>query len=126
MVDRKGAILLDPSLDVDNVEGDLWIATVGIGHVFGLAGRQARVLAVLPIAWGTVAGDVHGQAEQEDLAGPVDPRIKLSIGLRGATALTPARLCRRSAPRRRRCQSHCSVEAIASHAPSHATTIRRR
>jgi len=48
------------------------------------------VLAVLPIAWGTVAGDVHGQAEQEDLAGPVDPRIKLSIGLRGATALTPA------------------------------------
>jgi hypothetical protein len=46
----QGAILLDPSLDVDDVQGDLWIATAGVGHVFGLAGRQARVLAVVPIA----------------------------------------------------------------------------
>ena len=83
----EGPILLDPSLDVDHVQGDLWIATTGIGHVFSLAGRQARALAVVPIARGAIAGDVRGQAERQDLFGLTDPRFKLSIGLRGAPAL---------------------------------------
>jgi hypothetical protein len=94
----QGPILMDPSLDVDNVLGDLWIGTVGIGRIFGVAGRQARVFAVFPFAWGNVSGDVHGQAERQDLAGFVDPRVKLSIGLRGAPALTPSEFAR--APRR--------------------------
>ena len=84
----EGPILLDPSLDVDHVQGDLWIATTGIGHVFSLAGRQARALAVVPIARGAISGDVRGQAERQDLFGLTDPRLKLSIGLRGAPALT--------------------------------------
>jgi hypothetical protein len=83
----QGAILLDPSLDVENVQGDLWIATAGVGRVFGLAGRQARVLAVVPVAWGAVAGDVSNHPERQDLRGLVDPRFKLSIGLHGAPAL---------------------------------------
>ena len=57
----------DPSLDVSNVQADLWIATPGFGYTFGLAGRQARLLAVVPIAWGTVAGDVSQQPQQQDL-----------------------------------------------------------
>jgi hypothetical protein len=84
----EGGILLDPSLDVDNVRADLWIATPGFGYTFGLAGRQARVLAIFPIAWGRVAGDVGPQAQHQDLAGLADPRIKLSVGLLGAPALT--------------------------------------
>jgi hypothetical protein len=46
----EGGILFDPSLDIANVEADLWIATPGFGYTFGLAGRQARLLAVFPIA----------------------------------------------------------------------------
>ena len=84
----QGPILLDPSLDVDHVEGDLWVATVGIGCVFSLAGRQTRVLAVLPVARGAVEGEVSGQAEQQGLGGLVDPRIKVTVGLYGAPALT--------------------------------------
>jgi outer membrane putative beta-barrel porin/alpha-amylase len=94
----QGAILLDPSLDVDNVQGDLWIATLGAGRVFDLAGRQARILAVFPLAWGAITGDVGPQPERQDLAGLVDPRFKLSIALRGGPALSPAEFAR--APRR--------------------------
>ncbi len=94
----QGAILLDPSLDVDDVQGDLWIATAGVGHVFGLAGRQARVLAVVPIAWGAIAGDVNGQPARQSLHGLADPRLRLSIGLRGAPALPLADFVR--SPRR--------------------------
>ena len=94
----EGGILFDPALDIDNVQADLWIATVGAGHTFGLFGRQARVLAVAPIAWGSVAGNVHAQAQRQDLAGLVDPRFKLSVGLIGAPALTLAQFA--AAPRR--------------------------
>jgi hypothetical protein len=94
----EGGILFDPALDIDNVQADLWIATVGAGHTFGVGGRQARVLAVLPIAWGSLAGNVSAQARRQDLAGLVDPRFKLSVGLVGAPALTLAQFG--SAPRR--------------------------
>jgi len=59
-----GGILFDPALDIDNVQADLWIATVGAGHTFGVGGRQARVLAVFPIAWGSVAGNVSAQSQR--------------------------------------------------------------
>jgi hypothetical protein len=94
----EGGILLDPSLDVDNVRADLWIATPGFGYTFGLAGRQARLLAIFPIAWGRVAGDVGLQPQHQDLAGLADPRIKLSVGLAGAPALTLEEFAK--APRR--------------------------
>jgi hypothetical protein len=84
----EGGILFDPALDIDNVQADLWTATTGLGHTFSLLGRQARGLAVLPFAWGTVAGNVGTQAQRQDLAGLADPRFKLSVGLLGAPALT--------------------------------------
>ena len=83
----EGGVLFDPALDIDNVQANLWIATVGAGHTFSLGGRQARILGVAPIAWGAVAGEVHAQAQRQDLAGLVDPRFKLSVGL-GAPALS--------------------------------------
>ena len=84
----EGGILFDPALDIDNVQADLWTATTGLGHTFSLLGRQARGLAVLPFAWGSVAGNVGTQAQRQDLAGLADPRFKLSVGLLGAPALT--------------------------------------
>jgi hypothetical protein len=90
----QGPIVLDPSLHTENVEGDLWITTTGFGRVFGVAGRQARMLAVLPIVSGSVDGDVQGVAERQPLSGLADPRFKFSIGLRGAPALTVSEFAR--------------------------------
>jgi hypothetical protein len=95
----QGPIVLDASLDTHDIEGDLWITTTGFGHVFGVAGRQARILVVVPIASGEVAGEVHGAAQRQPLTGLADPRVKFSIGLRGAPALTLTEFAR--APRRR-------------------------
>jgi hypothetical protein len=90
----EGGILFDQSLDIENVRADLWIVTAGFGYTFELAGRQARVLAVLPMAWGRIAGDVSAQLQSQDLSGLVDPRIKLSVGLIGAPALTREQFAR--------------------------------
>lgn len=94
----EGAVLFDPSVPVDGVEADLTIATVAFGYTFGLAGRQARLLAVLPMVSGHLAGAVDGREERQPMNGLADPRIKLSIGLIGAPALDAEEFG--SAPRR--------------------------
>lgn len=94
----EGAVLFDPSLPVGGVEADLTVATFAVGYTFALAGRQARVLAVLPVVAGHLAGDVDGRPERQPMNGLADPRIKLSVGLVGAPALEVAEFAR--APRR--------------------------
>jgi hypothetical protein len=83
-----GAILFDPSADVDNVRADLWVASWGAGRTFGLGGRQARLLAVFPLALGEISGEIGGGPQKQHVAGLIDPRFRFSIGLRGAPALT--------------------------------------
>jgi len=90
----KGDILFDQSVNVTDVQADLTITHVGAGYVFDLAGRQARILGIFPNAFGTIAGEVGGQPESQDVAGLVDPRIKFTIGLLGAPALSPGQFAR--------------------------------
>lgn len=92
--ESEGAVVLDPSLGIDDVHADLDVVTTGFGRVFAWGERQARVLAVLPHADGTIRGDVGAVPQAAKLSGFVDPRIKLTVGLRGAPALSPAELAR--------------------------------
>jgi hypothetical protein len=94
----EGGILFDPSLAIENVRADLWVATTGYGRTFSLAGRHARLLVVVPMAWGNISGEVGQQPARQDVSGLVDPRIKLSVGLVGAPALGLSDFAR--APRR--------------------------
>jgi hypothetical protein len=94
---QQGGILFDPGLDINDVEADLTIGITAVGYTFGLAGRQARVLGVFPMAWGGVDGRIGSTPQHQALDGLVDPRIKLSIALRGAPALGRSEFAR--APR---------------------------
>ena len=92
---QQGEILFDPALDIDDVEADLTIGITAIGYTFALAGRQARVLGVFPMAWGGIDGRIGSTPQHQSLNGLADPRIKLSVALRGAPALTPSEFARR-------------------------------
>jgi hypothetical protein len=83
-----GSVLLDPSLDIGNVQADFWFGFVGVGHTFDLFGQQARIMGVFPYVHGDVTGEVGPTAQQRDLKGLADPRIKFSIGLFGSPALS--------------------------------------
>ena len=85
----RGAFVVDAAVPIQNVEAELSAALAGGGYTFDLAGRQARVLGVLPYAWGSISGDVNGEQRSRALNGLVDPRIKFSVALVGAPALTP-------------------------------------
>jgi hypothetical protein len=94
----EGAIVFDPSLGIDDAGADLKFLSAGAAYVFDLAGRQARVLAVVPYAWGEVSANLGGESRREELGGTADPRFKLTVGLLGAPALTLDEL-RNSPPR---------------------------
>jgi hypothetical protein len=66
---------------VADVEADLTIVTTGFGYTFALAGRQARVLEVSPIASGYISGEVGARPERQDLhEDDTNPRRRRRLG----------------------------------------------
>jgi hypothetical protein len=117
-----GAYVLDPSVPIGDVEADVAFATVGGGYTFGLLGRQARVLAVFPVASGDISGDVGEQTETHPLRGLVDPRFKFSIGLIGVPALTVEEFAR--APRQTAVGASLTVmPPIGQYDPEHIVNL---
>ena len=94
----RGAVLVDPTIPIQDIEAELSTALVAGGYTFALWGRQARVLALQPYAWGSFSSEIGGQQQSRSVNGLLDPRIKFSLGLVGAPALTPEEFAR--TPRR--------------------------
>ena len=84
-----GSVVFDPTVPVTDVQAHLNIPTIGVGHTFGIWGRQALVTAGLPYVWGDVEGKVAEQQQRITRSGLADLRLKLSVNLHGNPALTP-------------------------------------
>ena len=95
---NDGDIVLDSSSGIDDIDADLTVSTVAYGPTFGRAGKQARVMAVLPPTTGDISADVGGVHRTQELRGIGDPRVKRFLWLRGAPALTLEELA--TAPKR--------------------------
>jgi hypothetical protein len=94
----SGGVLIDPTLPVENAHAEVWTPSVGIAQSFGLFGRTAQTLVALPYSWAHVTGDVAEQAQKVDRSGLSDMRLRFSILLAGAPAMTPQQLA--SSPRK--------------------------
>ncbi len=71
---------------------------MGVAQSFSLFGRTAQGLAALPYSWAHVTGDVGEQAQHIDRSGLSDMRLRLSVLLAGAPAMTPQQFAK--SPRR--------------------------
>ena len=85
----SGGVLTDPTLPIENAHAEVWTPSVGIAESFSLFGRTAQALAALPYSWATVTGDVAEQGQRVDRAGLSDMRLRLSLLVAGAPAMTP-------------------------------------
>jgi hypothetical protein len=85
----SGGVLTDPTLPVENVHADVWTPSIGVARSFSLFGRTAQALAALPYSWATATGDVAEQTQRVDRSGLSDMRLRLSVLLAGAPAMTP-------------------------------------
>jgi hypothetical protein len=93
-----GGVLTDPTLPVADVDAEVGVLGLAVGHTFSLAGKQALVLGVVPITWADASGQIGEDRRSVSRRGLADPRVKLSVILAGSRALTPAEFAR--APRR--------------------------
>jgi hypothetical protein len=84
-----GSVTFDPTIPITDVEAHLNIPTLGLGHTFGVWGRQALVTAGLPYVWGDVEGKVAEQQARITRSGLADLRLRLSVNLYGNPAQTP-------------------------------------
>ena len=85
----KGGVLTDPTVPVENGRAEVWTPSIGVAQSFGLFGRTAQTLVALPYSWAHVTGDVAEQAQHVDRSGLSDMRLRLSVLLAGAPAMTP-------------------------------------
>lgn len=84
----SGAVLVDPSLPIEDVRASVNSLGVGLGRTFDLFGHTALVVAALPFAWAEATGRVGETTGQASRTGLADPRIKLSVNLVGGRALS--------------------------------------
>jgi hypothetical protein len=84
----SGKIAFDAGAPINNAQADLNLATVGVSHVFGLAGRQASVTAALPYVWGDASGDVGKSRRAITRSGLGDLRLRVGVLLIGGPALS--------------------------------------
>jgi len=91
-----GSVLFDPSVPITDVEARLNSAAAGYGHTFGLFGRSATALFLMPYVWGDITGNVGEASAEITRSGIADASMQLSVNLLGGPALTPAEFSRRA------------------------------
>jgi hypothetical protein len=90
-----GGVFADPSAPITDVEATVGILGATVGRTFGIAGKQAMILGVLPIVWGEASGAVGEDRRAVSRRGLGDPRVRLSVVLAGSPALSPEQFMRR-------------------------------
>jgi hypothetical protein len=83
-----GGVAADPSVPLDNAKIDVHNAVLAYVHSFAVWGRSAKIDASGSYATLSGRADVAGVPLARDVSGWSDPRIRLSINLHGAPALT--------------------------------------
>ncbi|WP_263366567.1 transporter [Edaphobacter bradus] len=91
----SGSIAFDPTVPITNAKATFHFPALGLGHTFGVFGRQALLTAVLPYAWGNASGNVGDQSGMVYRSGLADVKAKFSINLRGNPAMTPREFAQR-------------------------------
>ncbi len=84
-----GGVVFDPSLPFSDVEARINSTSLVYGRSFGLGGRLASVGTVLPYVWGSASGQVGEDRQEIHRSGLADVRLRLTVNLLGAPALSP-------------------------------------
>ena len=86
----RGEIVFDASSALSDVTASINTAAIGVGGVFGLAGRQSSLALAVPYAWGGASGNVGEDRRSITRSGLADPRLRFSMILLGGPALSRA------------------------------------
>jgi len=83
-----GDFAADASLPLEGVESKLNSLQAGYYHSLNFFGRSSNLTLTLPYTWGPTQGEVSGDFQEVHLSGLGDPRLRFSVNLLGAPAMT--------------------------------------
>lgn len=84
----QGSLAFDSALPVENPQLQTSSAVLGYARVIELWGRSGKIEVVAPYTWLSGSAIYAGQPLERTLNGFADPRLRLSVNLFGAPALT--------------------------------------
>jgi len=84
----EGGVVVDPSIPLDNAKIEVHGAVLAYAHSFAAWGRSAKFDAIASYASLSGEADFAGQRQTRDVSGWADPRLRFSINLYGAPAMS--------------------------------------
>jgi len=83
-----GGVATDTSLPLQNAHLQVHSAILAYARSLDVWGTSGKVDVVLPYAWLSGSTDVEGQPRERNVSGLADPRLRFSVNLYGAPALS--------------------------------------
>jgi hypothetical protein len=84
----EGAVPFDASLPVKNANLKTSSAVLAYARVLDLWGKSAKFDAIAPYTWLSGSAELDGEPVDRNVSGFADPRLRLSVNLYGAPAMT--------------------------------------
>lgn len=86
---ETGAVVLDPSLPLKDVDAKINIVTAFYDRTFSFFGRSASAMLAVPYVWGRITGEVGEQQRSITRSGQGDIQLRFTSNILGGPALTP-------------------------------------
>jgi hypothetical protein len=85
---QEGDVATDPSLPLEDAQVHVHSTLVAYARSFGLFGKSAKVDVVVPYSFLSGSATFLGRPQERTVDGFADPRLRVSVNLYGAPALT--------------------------------------
>ncbi len=83
-----GTVSVDPSVPLEDGEVEVHSSLYAYARAFEVLGRSAKVDVVVPYVWASGSATFQGAPEERAVEGLGDPRLRFSLNVDGAPALT--------------------------------------
>jgi len=84
----SGGVATDPAIPLENASIDAHTTFLAYAHALDVWGKSGKVDVVLPYAWVSGSAEFAGQLREREVSGFGDPRLRFSVNLYGAPALS--------------------------------------
>jgi hypothetical protein len=85
-----GGVLSDPSIPLKNADIQLHETILAYARGIDTWGRSGKIDVIVPYARASGSGEFNGIPGERDVSGPGDPKLRVSVNLVGAPALSLA------------------------------------
>jgi hypothetical protein len=84
----EGGLVTNPALPLENADLQTHNTVLAYARALDLCGRSGKFDIILPYSWISGTAELAGQLQEREISGFGDPRLRFSVNLFGAPALS--------------------------------------